>query len=115
LLIKYLDYDERVSATTGRHVLYVDIDNVIENKLSTFFDDYYEMVTSEYGKRNISNFSLFSAFCDTGRTDAWDNLGTMYDRQHSDGCLTAWRAAEINSFWHVSDQSILLRVVNNFT
>jgi hypothetical protein len=41
-------------------------------------------------------------------------LRTMCDRQHLDDCLTAWRA-EIDSFWHVSDQSILLRVVNNFT
>jgi hypothetical protein len=45
LLLEYLNYDSRLASTLIKHVLYVDIDNVVGKDLTPFFQQYFSTIT----------------------------------------------------------------------
>ena len=113
---KYLD-------ELGRHpddvrfVLYIDIDNLIGAPLSKFFQDYYDLVQSEYFNSTTStstkktDISFAGFFRDRHLRSKMHSGIIMYDRQHESGCTESWRW-EMDHFSHGSDQVMLLRVLN---
>ena len=51
----------------------------------------------------------------THRADCFMHSGIIiYDLDYEEGCVNAWRH-EMDTFWDASDQSMLLRVIKNFT
>ncbi len=120
LPFKYLDMDEQFDHI--RYVLYLDIDSIVANKLSHFFDDYYEKMKDDYdaAKRilgaNGRNFSFWSFWKDPGpgaKNQLWQGGQIMQDRQHSSGCQNAWRD-QMDTVWRGMDQPLLMNVVNDY-
>jgi hypothetical protein len=120
LIPKYMDYDPRLKDV--RYALYLDVDNIVANKLSEFFNDYYEKILWEFAATkaqvNNSDFSFFSLWKDPGvagvRNNYWQGGQIMYDRYHSTGCADAWRN-EMDTVWSAMDQPLLMNVYNNFS
>lgn len=118
LPFKYLDRDNRFDQV--RYVLYLDVDSIVANKLSAFFDDYFVKMTDDYdaAKRIVGGhgreFSYWSFWKDPGaKFQLWQGGQIMHDRQHSKGCQDAWRD-QMDTVWRGMDQPLLMNMVNDF-
>jgi hypothetical protein len=113
---KYLDELGRPPDDV-RFVLYIDIDNLIGAPLSKFFQEYYDLVQTEYlnsvnsTSTTKTDISFAGFFRDTHLRSKMHSGIIMYDRQHESGCTESWRW-EMDHFSHGSDQVMLLRVLN---
>lgn len=113
LVLRYLDYDSRLDDI--RYALYLDVDNIVANKLSYFFDDYAATMSEFMSQPNSSDFSYFSLWRDPGMKKMfWQGGQIMYDRYRSTGCVDAWRD-QMDTVWGPQDQPLLMNVYNNFT
>jgi hypothetical protein len=121
LSTKYLQYDPRLS-TTVQYILYLDIDNVVANPLSTFFNDYQRKINQEYATANVeglSGHSLISFWVDPVLVRRTQELPTlqggqfMVERYHGQKCLDAWRN-EMDTVRSDFDQTLLMRVTEQF-
>lgn len=115
-----------------RYVLYVDVDNMIGAPLAQFFHDYnkaildqYEVWQRQYHPESPMNakqqsqpqqpdFSFMSMFRDTHLKGKMHSGVILYDRYFERRCTDGWRY-EMDTYWHSSDQTMLLRVLGNFT
>jgi hypothetical protein len=116
LALQYLDLDVRFDRT--RYVLYLDVDSIVANKLSHFFDDYYKKMEDDYqaAKRILKtdDFSFFSFWKDPGaKYQLWQGGQIMHDRQHSGRCNDAWRD-QMDNVWRGMDQPLLMNVDHNY-
>jgi hypothetical protein len=116
LAVKYLEFDKRLAART-RYILYMDIDNVVANRLQPFFDDYYSLLLMRHQNShgNLTDSSYFFAYRDPGyqKNTSWHGGLAMHHREHSIRCLDGWRR-EMDRQRFGYDQVLLLRVLNNF-
>mmetsp|Transcript_32347 Transcript_32347/g.37057 ORF Transcript_32347/g.37057 Transcript_32347/m.37057 type:complete len:453 (-) Transcript_32347:133-1491(-) len=114
---KYIAEDPIMNSTI-RYVLYIDVDNIIGSPLSIFFQDYVRTVTEEL--EQISNdikfrdLSFISMFKDKHLRGKMHSGVILFDLLHQDRCVDGWRN-EMDSFWHASDQTMLLRVLDNYS
>ncbi len=114
--VQYLELssDNRPAATT-RYILFMDIDNVVANRLQPFLDAYYRDLMGQYSFGNLTNTSSFFAYEDPGgQTNAWHTGLNIHHREYSMGCLDGWRH-EMDKQRHGWDQPLLLRGLENFT
>jgi hypothetical protein len=118
LPFKYLDMDERFDGI--RYVLYLDVDSIVANKLSRFFEDYYNHSSDDYAaaKKILgasgSSFSFWSFWKDPGaKYELWQGGQIMHDRQHSKLCQDAWRD-QMDNVWRGMDQPLLMNVQNDY-
>ncbi|KAG7363209.1 hypothetical protein IV203_026569 [Nitzschia inconspicua] len=114
LVLRYLDYDSRFDDI--RYALYLDIDNIVANRLSDLFDDYAIQMSETLAQQNSTDFSYFSFWRDPGmkKKKFWQGGQIMYDRNRSTGCVDAWRQ-QMDTMWGPQDQPLLMNVYNNFT
>ncbi|KAL3934113.1 MAG: hypothetical protein SGARI_003529 [Bacillariaceae sp.] len=118
---KYIAADEALAATT-RFVLYVDVDNIISHPLDGLFHDYTTMVQDEHRQwatnltatKQNPDFSFISMFRDKHLKSKMHSGIIIFDLLHQDGCTDAWRT-EMDEFYHVSDQTMLLNVIGNYS
>jgi hypothetical protein len=119
---KYVEADPDLANTT-RFILYVDVDIVISNPLDMFFQDYVGMVQSEHldWMNNLTDiidqpreFSFISMFRDKHLKSKMHGGIILFDLWHENGCSSAWRK-EMDEFWHVSDQIMMLNVIGNYS
>jgi len=114
---KYIAEDPVMNSTI-RYVLYIDIDNIIGSPLSIFFQDYTKTVTEELEliskDNNYRDLSFISMFKDKHLRGKMHSGVILFDLLHQDRCVNGWRN-EMDSFWHASDQTMLLRVLDNYS
>jgi len=121
-----------------RYVMYVDVDNIIGNRLDTFFEDYTRMVTVEHhratafhrngtsttrddvGKsaaksntRDHGDFGFISMFRDKHLRSRMHSGIIIYDLAFEELCVDGWRN-EMDTFWDMSDQTMFLRVLKDY-
>ena len=119
LPFKYMDMDPRFDHT--RYVLYLDVDSIVANKLSLFFEKYKEHISDDYeaaewilGKNGTRSFSFWSFWKDPGaKFQMWQGGQIMHDRMHSSGCQDAWRD-QMDTVWRGMDQPLLMNVQNDY-
>lgn len=113
LVLRYLDYDSRFDAI--RYALYLDVDNIVTNRLAPLFDDYAVKMSETLSRENSTDFSYFSFWRDPGmKMEYWQGGQIMYDRYRSTGCVDAWRD-QMDTVWGPQDQPLLMNVYNNIT
>jgi len=137
---KYIAADRDLSDSI-RYVMYVDVDNIIGAPLSDFFLTYSNGVASEYQrafdehqkwKHNITTtlgkvrsgmtpeddnnhdgFGFISMFRDKHLRGKMHSGVIIYDRKFEERCANGWRN-EMDTFFHSSDQTMFLRVLDNY-
>lgn len=121
---KYVAADPDLARNT-RFILYVDVDNIIANSLDILFHDYTTMIQIEYSdwvnnltqttNNKISHdFSFISMFRDKHLKSKMHGGIMLFDLMHEEGCTSAWRK-EMDELWHVSDQTMMLNVIANYS
>jgi hypothetical protein len=65
-------------------------------------------------QQQLSAFGFISMFKDTHLKGKMHGGAILYDRYFEKQCTDGWRY-EMDTYWHSSDQIMLLRVLNNFT
>jgi len=124
-----------------RYVIYIDVDNVVGNRLDIFFEEYVNMVRVEYeratnrhqqwklnttGAGNVDNdlatessasnfdtFGFISMFKDKHLRGKMHGGIILYDVAFEERCVDGWRN-EMDTFWHSSDQIMMLRVLGDY-
>jgi hypothetical protein len=116
LSTKYLQKDYPELSWQIEYILYLDIDNVVTNPLSLFFQDYQRKINQEYAIHDVSSHSLISFWMDAenhnGRTMLQGGQ-FMLQKNHGQECLDAWRN-EMDSVPSDLDQPLLMRVAEQF-
>ena len=114
LIFKYLDLaDLRFSAST-KYALYLDIDNVVANRLDNFFEDYYTKVNRELkmaGVSSLNDHGYISLWKEPSKNgDHFQGGQFMIHREHGRKCGDAWRH-EMDTVPSTRDQPLLMNVV----
>mmetsp|Transcript_26651 Transcript_26651/g.29939 ORF Transcript_26651/g.29939 Transcript_26651/m.29939 type:complete len:462 (+) Transcript_26651:296-1681(+) len=120
-----------------RYAMYIDVDNIIGNRLDGFFDDYAGLAAKEYPKaadfhrnfttsaRNNKNnntdesddggggFGFISMFRDTHLRSKMHGGILFFDLAFERHCIDSWRN-EMDTLWESSDQIMFLRVLKDY-
>jgi len=134
---KYIAEDPTLAAST-RYVLYIDVDNIVGDKLDSFLKAYSKDITNKYQqafdkhqmwKQNITatrddvrslggitdhdGFGFIAMFRDKHLRGKMHSGIILYDLEFEDKCVNAWRN-EMDTSIDSSDQTLFRQVLEKF-